>query len=413
MRPQAVKSGLILGLTIALMIGGGSTARAQLQMPDMKQMSGIPRPVTDLPEHTISVRLIRGTLSNNLNGVPVELHVGAKTVTVKTDEAGHAQFADVTPGATVKAVAVVDGERLESQEFSAPARGAIRLMLVASERAKPGLPVPLAPVTGQVSLGGQSRIIIEPGDEAAQVYYLLEIVNSARAPVNTVQAFEFDMPAGALGTAILEGSSPQASTAGARVRVQGPFAPGRTSVQVACQFTASSGSLSITQRFPAQLDALAVIVKKVGSMGIASPQIATQREMQAEGETFIAATGGAVPAGQPIVLTLDDLPHHSAAPQSLALALAVAIVAIGIWAGGRPAGDRSASDAERTRLLARRDRLFADLVRLETDHRNGRGDRSRYAGRREELVTALEHVYGALDHDDTTPEPAGRAGLAA
>ncbi len=38
---------------------------------------------------------------------------------------------------------------------------------------------------------------------------------------------------------------------------------------------------------------------------------------------------------------------------------------------------------------------------------------ARYAARREELVSALELVYGALDSDDTGPEPADRAGLAA
>src|SRR5438309_5669600 len=102
---------------------------AQFEMPDMKQMSGIPRPVTDLPDRTISVRLIRGDLSHNITSFPVELHVGAKVRTAKTDDAGRAQFGDVPAGATVKAVAVVDGERLESQEFAAPERGGIRLML--------------------------------------------------------------------------------------------------------------------------------------------------------------------------------------------------------------------------------------------------------------------------------------------
>ena len=33
--------------------------------------------------------------------------------------------------------------------------------------------------------------------------------------------------------------------------------------------------------------------------------------------------------------------------------------------------------------------------------------------RREELVASLEHVYGALDSDDTTLEPAGGAGVTA
>ena len=52
------------------------------------------------------------------------------------------------------------------------------------------------------------------------------------------------------------------------------------------------------------------------------------------------------------------------------------------------------------RLIGRREKLMADLVRLENDHRNARGDRARYASRREDLVAALEHIYGALDDPD-------------
>jgi hypothetical protein len=67
-------------------------------------------------------------------------------------------------------------------------------------------------------------------------------------------------------------------------------------------------------------------------------------------------------------------------------------------------------DAERSRLLARREKLLADLVRLENESRTRRAvDPTRYASRREELVTALERIYGALDSDDTGPEPVDRA----
>src|SRR2546428_11038719 len=97
-------------------------------MPDARQMSGIPRPVTDLPDRAISVRLIRGDLSKNITNFPVDLHIGSNVQTVKTDEAGRAQFNDVPPGATVKAVAVVDGERLGAQEVLAPHRGGLRLL---------------------------------------------------------------------------------------------------------------------------------------------------------------------------------------------------------------------------------------------------------------------------------------------
>src|SRR5205809_1735353 len=96
---------------------------AQFQMPDPKQMAGIPRPVTDLPNGAVSVRLIRGSLSNNITNFPVELHVGGKVRTEKTDDAGRAEFKDLPAGETVKATAVVDGERLESEEFPAPSQG--------------------------------------------------------------------------------------------------------------------------------------------------------------------------------------------------------------------------------------------------------------------------------------------------
>src|SRR5215468_11674492 len=105
-------------------------------MPDPKMMSGIPRPVDDLPAGSISVRLIRGDLSNNITGHPVELHVGDKVQTVKTDDQGRAEFSGLTPGATATAVAEVDGERLESQAFPIQAQGGIRLMLVATDKEK-------------------------------------------------------------------------------------------------------------------------------------------------------------------------------------------------------------------------------------------------------------------------------------
>src|SRR2546428_8259144 len=118
-------TGLFL-CVLCVLCAARQDARAQFQMPDPKEMAGIPRPVDDLPNGAVSVRLIRGALSNNIAKHPVELRVGSKVLTVKTDDNGRAQFNDLTPNATVKASADVDGEHLESQEFPAPARGGIR-----------------------------------------------------------------------------------------------------------------------------------------------------------------------------------------------------------------------------------------------------------------------------------------------
>ena len=137
-------------------------------MPDPRQMAGIPRPVTDLPAGRVSVRLIRGQLANNIQGHPVEMHAGGKVLnTVKTDENGRAEFSGVAPGTTVKAVATVDGERLESQEFPWPGDGGIRLMLVATPKGGDAPPPVFQPQPGNVVLGDQTRVIIDHADDGA------------------------------------------------------------------------------------------------------------------------------------------------------------------------------------------------------------------------------------------------------
>jgi len=376
-------------------------------MPDAKEMSGIPRPVDDLPAGAISVRVIRGQLSNNIVGHPVELHVGSKLIIVKTDESGRAQFGDLTPGTTVKATADVDGEHLESQEFPAPSKGGIRLMLVATDPTKTAAPD--APArTGPVVIGEQSRFVMQPREEAVEVFYLLDIANNQNVPVNPPTPFAFDMPTGAIGTAMMDGSSPRASVKGLRVTVQGPFAPGHTFVQVATELPAPGGSIEIAQRLPANLQQLAVVVKKVGETSLKSPQLKEQREMPADGDVFIAGTGGPVAAGQPIELVVDGVPHHSQAPRRVALSLAGVITLLGVWFATRPTGDASAQAIERKRLVARREKLFNELTRLEHDHRSGRGEDRRYASRRAEFVASLEQVYSALDGHDTGPERADR-----
>jgi len=402
----------LLGLALCVLgvVGIQGWVAAQI---DPRQMAGIPRPVTDLPNGAVSVRLIRGDLSNNIVNHPVELHIGTRVQTVNTDDMGRAEFANLTPGVTVRATADVDGEHLESQEFPAPSQGGIRLLLVATETSKGAKTEPNAPaVTGMVVIGSRSRILLEPGEEAVQLYYVLELLNNARVPVSTATPFAFDMPRGAIGTSILPGSSPLVKVDGPRVLVDGPFPPGSTLVQIACELPAASGSLDVRQLFPTAVEQFSVIVKKVGAVKLTSPHLAGQEDVSAQGETFIASTGGAIAAGQPLVLSLTGLPHHSAMPRTMALAIAAGVVLIGAWTILRGPENHAGDTAARKRLTARRDKLFGELVRLEHERRDGRASEPRATARREELLAALEYVYGALDDEGDGPELADRAGLA-
>ena len=395
-------AGLVLG--VLALCGAPDAALAQsggFAMPDMKQMSGIPRPVTDLPDRAISVRVIRGDLSNNITNHPVQLRVGAKTLTVKTDESGRAEFKDLTAGEPATAIADVDGEHLESQQFPVPERGGVRLMLVATDKSKaPATEPNAAPVSGQVVITNESRIVMQPTEEAIDVYYLLDVSNSARVPVNPPKMFAFDLPKGAQSATLMEGSSPLAAVQKNRLSIAGPFPPGHTFVQVAFELPSTDGTASISQIFPANIEQFGVVVKKVGETAFTSPQVANQRDMPADGEMYIAGSGGAVAAGTPVQLNVTGIPHHSAAPRWIALTLALAILGFGAWASTSPEDDAAAVAAERKRLAAKRDRMLNDLVRLEQDRRSGKVDDRRYAARREELVAGLEQVYGALDGGD-------------
>ncbi len=370
-------------------------ASAQFQMPDPKQMSGIPRPVTDLPAGHVSVRLIRGQLSNNIQGHPVEMLAGGKVLTVKTDENGRAEFSGVAPGTTVKAAATVDGERLESQEFPWPGDGGIRLMLVATPKGGGAPPPVFQPQPGNVVLGDQTRVIIDQTDGALQVYYILDVQNSARAPVNPPSAVVVNMPSGALSATVLSGA-PQAVALGDHVSITGPFSSGQTEVQIAFQLPVSSGDVTFEQTLPLPVPGLAVLMKKAGDISLTSPQLPNVQERAFEGERYILAQGPGLPAGATLAVTVSGLPHHSPWPRRIALTLAIVMIGGGFWAAARRRSP-SANAARVKQLRGKREKLYNELVRLEQQRRAGGVDAAKYAERRPALLAQLERVYRDLD----------------
>jgi hypothetical protein len=392
----------LLALLLAILIPfsffvfvSAAPAFAQLQMPDPRQMSGIPRPVTDLATGHVSVRLIRGQLSNNIQGHPVEMHAGGKVIPVKTDENGRAEFSGVAPGTPAKAVAVVDGERLESQEFPWPGDGGIRLMLVATAEGGAAPPPVFQPQPGNVVLGDETRVIIDHIDDGLQVYYILDIQNTARAPVNPPSAVIVNMPAGALSATVLAGA-PQAVALGDHVTITGPFPSGQTAVQIAFRLPVASGDVTFEQTLPLAVPGLAVLMKKVGDLSLTSPQLPNVQERVFEGERYILAQGPAIPAGSPLAITVSGLPHHSPWPRRTALTLAFVMLGAGFWAAARRPSP-SANAARKKQLAVKREKIFSELVRLEQQRRAGSIEADKYAQRRPALVAQLERVYRDLD----------------
>ncbi len=403
MRRRRVITCLALAVIGLLSHGRSSLVEAQIEMPAASEMSGIPLPSGALDDGVISVRLIRGQLSNNVVDHPVELHGAGDVRTVQTDEAGRALFVGVPPGSSVRAVAEIDGQRLESQTFPSPAQGGVRMMLVASEvtgtsetSAGSAGPAPLpAARPGTVTFGGDSRFVLELGEDNLEVYYLLDIVNPGRAAVTTETPVVLDLPAAASGVAVLQGSTPQARLDGLRLEVIGPFEPGQTHLELAYFLPYGSGDVTIVQPLPVALSQVSVVAQRPEGMQLESAQITARRDANTRGRDYIVANGPALEAGATLRLDVSGLPHHSLVPRTIALVAAFSVLAVGFWVAFSPAGDPDAPRVQK--LESRRERLFTALLRIEEEHREGHLDESRYAARRQELMAQLERVYRAID----------------
>jgi hypothetical protein len=374
----AAAAALTVNAALAQDVGGAG-------MPDVRQMSGIPLPVGDLAPGTVVVRVIRGNLANPVVNQSVELVGPATQVTIATNDAGRAEFTGLTPGTRVKAAATVGDERLESQEFAVPAAGGVRLMLVGLDPEAQKL-AEMPPQAGEVALGNQTRFVVEGGAEGLSVFYILQIVNAQRTPVQPTQPVVFDLPDGAVGAGLLDGSSPQAAVAGRRVTINGPFAPGNTDVQFAYTVPYSAETVTIAQRLPIVLERVTILAQKVGAMQLGSPQIAQQREMSAEGQTYIVGQGPGLKAGDTMTLTFTGLPFERTWPRNVALAIASAILAAGAWVARRGGRAARQADGRRRKLAEKRDRLFGELTTLEEKNRR-------------DLVAALERVYAEMDEE--------------
>ena len=287
-------------------------------MPDPAQMAGRPLPAPELETGMVSVRVVRERMGNNVTNHPVTLAGPGQRLDANTDAQGRATFGDVPPGTRVVVQTVVDGETLQSAPFTIPASGGVRIALIAGleaaaarERLEREQAAQQPARQGIVVFGGESRVILEFQDDNLQVFYLLDIVNNARTPIDIGEPLFIVLPEAASGAGALEGSSTLAVVQGDRIRINGPFPPGVTQVQVGYRLPYSGDTTVVSQQWPAAFEQVFVAAEKVGNLQIASPQFQQQREANAGGAPFLMATGGRINAGGSLTLTLTGLPHRN------------------------------------------------------------------------------------------------------
>jgi hypothetical protein len=387
-------------LVLTVLMAFAAPAPAQ-QMPDPSQMAGRPLPAPELATGTVSVRVVRERMGNNISNQPVSLQAANRTLSATTDAQGRATFGDVPVGTSITVETVVDGETLRSQEFAVPPSGGVRVALIAGleaaatrERAAREEAAKLPARQGVVVFGGESRVIFEFQDDNLQVFYLLDILNNARTPIDIGEPLVVVLPDGAVGASALDGSSPLATVQGDRIRITGPFPPGATQVQVGYRYPYNSETATIRQQWPAPFEQLFVAAEKVAGLQMSSPQFQQQQEANAGGAPFLMATGGRLNAGDSLTITLTGLPHRSTLMRNIGLGAGLLILGVGFWVAFTGTGQRT----DRTGELARRkEKLMNELVALEEQHRQGRVDERRYASRRQSLLSQLERVMGEIE----------------
>jgi hypothetical protein len=342
-RAVAVRRSCPLVLVAFLAIIGGLQQGPALfaQGMDLRQAAGVPLPAADLPAGTVSVRVVRGSFANNLSGETVVFLVNGEERRVTTDESGRAQISGLPAGTRVKATASVTGERLESQEVTIGDSG-IRFMLLATEGgAAPSAPTAVVP--GTVFIGPESRIVIDYSNELLNVYYVLQVLNPESTPVDLGGPLVLELPTEARSATLMEGATPQATAANARVTVMGPFAPGRTNVNVAYTLPFNGPAARIEQRWPVPTRQFSVFALKTGEMDLASPQLNGKQLSEQQGQALVMGTTSALPAGDLLTLDVTGLPHRPTWPRNLALGAAGIICCIGLWAAFVPSSRRKAA----------------------------------------------------------------------
>ncbi len=388
-----------LGLALLVLWSAGGPVAAQVAMPDARQMSGMPLPAPELADGTVTVRVVRERMGNNVPNQEVGLTTPDGRVTAVTDAQGRAEFTSVPVGTEVTAETTMDGDTLRSQPFAVPARGGVRVALVAgaemaaAAEARANDEAARAPArTGAVVFGPDTRIVLEFQDDEPTFFYIFSIVNNARTPVNPGKPLVLRLPDDAEAAALVSGPPGLARVADGALTLAGPFPPGQTAFQIAFRLPIAS-TLRLAQRWPAPVEGILVAAEKAGGLTLTSPQLSGVREGDSGGQSFVVGTGGRLAEDQVLDITFANVPAPATWPFWTATAATGAGLLWVAWASLGPAPDRT---RERKALVAERERLLGAIAALDAETA-ARGDEVRRTARRERLMAAVEQIYAQLD----------------
>ncbi len=251
---RAVWSTFILASFLAVLLGVAAPAkrrRCRTREANVRRAASCRRPSSG----TVTVRVVRGTMTNVIAGQPVELTGGPSPLSAKTNDAGRAEFSGLQPG-TKRQGSRDRGWRapriagvLDSRDRRHPCRSRRDGSRDAAARGADRQAAESTAQSGTVVLGEQSRFIFEMGEEALNCVRASRHRECGEVPVKTAQPVDFRVcPRRCAASGFSRRPRRKPPSPDKRVIVKGPFAPGTTSVQFGYSLPISGGSLTWSRR---------------------------------------------------------------------------------------------------------------------------------------------------------------------
>jgi hypothetical protein len=368
--------------------------------------TGRATPASDLPKGTleIEVRNAAGQPMTNQSVRLGQIHLtatgadrGVKEQRADTDARGMVRFTDLLTGQENGYVAVTEhqGLRLSVEPFRMPDAGGMRGQILALRRTSDPSVLRLDP---------RSKLIIDLREEALAVMIGLFFRNVSQEIFDPgPQGLIIPMPDGAVNAQEIEGGEPLEILPGKGVRIRSIIPPDSAASFVSTARygyilpTDGARTLELKQVLPIALPDPFILVPEKTGLGLEGPGLKPgDDDVDGTGDKVKVFTTNPIAAGGTLALTVTNVPARPRTGRVVASVLCMLLIA-GALAGVlfRRGPKAAAAGAGRDELIARREKLFGDLVELDRERKAG-ADSARSADRRKQLITELETVYRNL-----------------
>jgi len=389
--------------------GGAASGEREPRAFALGATAGQAEPDDALPAGTLEVRLFDEKQSpiadHNVVLGMVNEDKQIETRYAKSDAAGQARFTGLPIGEKTGYAAVIDwhGLRLNTAPFGMPEGRGMRAEIRALARtADPSV----------ITIGEGGRVVVQMREDSLQILEFLPLENTSDKMYDPGPgAFEIQLPSG------FTGAQPQENERKVEVRqnhgiaVHGPIVPKRSLLGVSESERKANevvfgfvlpydGDTHVfSQPMPNGIGLTTLIVdKKIPGLTASGPGVGAGQERSLGGNKYWVMPIEAVAPGGTLTFTLNGLPSTDSWGRRFAAGVSVLFVIAAIAFARRPraagaAKQKSGTD-EKSRLVAKREALFAELVALERAARAAGTPAP--ADQRKQLVARLEQVYQDL-----------------